>query len=341
METETLRYGVIGCAGMGTTHAAAVEGTADATLVACADVDEEIAREFATARDVAWYRDPVEMVVDADLDAVSVCTPNGTHADIVTALAETGVDILCEKPLDITPERVDRMIEACEREDVVLAGIFNRRTLGGPRLTREAVADGRLGDVVLADVQVKWHRTASYYEGWHGSTDLDGGILLTQALHGIDLLQWIVGDVERIAADLETCHHDVEAPDTAVASVVFENGARGQITASTAVYPQRPITVQVHGTEGTIEWRQGDEGLEAFETVDGLVDADTTAYDFDLGPEIEGQVRDFVRALLEGREPMVSPAEARKALDIVFAAQESVERGEWVDVDLEAVRGGR
>lgn len=346
MAGSDLRYGIVGCAGMGDTHAEAVEATDGTTLVACADIDDENARSFANDHGTAWYTDSAEMAVDADLDLVSVCTPNGTHLEIVTDLAEAGVDILCEKPLEITPERVDRLIDVCGREGVVLGCILQRRTLGGARLARDAVADGRLGDLIFGDVQVKWHRKQSYYTdtAWHGTTDFDGGILFTQALHGIDLLQWATGGIDRIAAELDTLHHDIEVPDTAVASVEFTDGGYGQITASTAVYPQQPISLRLHGTQGSIRWHEDksdreetdredkperEDELEEFETMDG---SDATPESFHLGTGIPGQVRDFVAAVREGRDPMVPPEEARKALAVAFAAQKAARCGEWVDI---------
>lgn len=329
MAANELRYGIVGCAGMGTIHADAVTKTEEATLVACADISEDNARAFGEEYGTDWYTDHTEMVAGADVDAVSICTPNGTHAEIVEDLAECGVDILCEKPLEITLERTNRVIDACEREGSVLGCVFQRRTMGGARLAHEAVSEGRLGEPILADVQVKWHREQSYFDaaGWRGTQDLDGGVLLTQALHGVDLLQWVMGGVERICASIDTLHQDVAVPDTAVASVEFSNGALGQITASTAVYPERPITLQVHGTEGTIRWHE--DGIDAYETVsDHAVDPEP----FHLGVGILGQVRDFVTAVHNGTFPMVPPEEARKAHDIVFAAEASAERGEWVDV---------
>lgn len=331
MVATDLRYGIVGCAGMGDTHADAVEAIDGVALVACADIDEGIARSFADRYGTAWYTDPAEMAVDAELDLVSVCTPNGTHLEIVTDLAEAGVDILCEKPLEITSERVDQMIRVCEREGVTLGCIFQRRTFGGARLAREAVADGRLGDVIFGGIEVKWHREQSYYDdvAWHGTTDLDGGILLTQALHGVDLLQWSAGGVDRVAAGLDTLHHDIEAPDTAALTVEFSEGGYGQLAATTATYPQRPITLQVHGTEGTVRWHEDD--VDEAVTVEGPIE--DAAEPFPMGVGIPGQVRDFIQAIREGRDPMVTPADAREALDIVFAAERSAERGEWIDVD--------
>ncbi|GAB3673137.1 Gfo/Idh/MocA family oxidoreductase [Halopiger thermotolerans] len=333
MATSKLRYGIVGCAGIGENHADAVEDLEDATLVACADIDEGVARSFGEAYDVAWYTDPAEMATDADLDIVSVCTPNGTHLEIVDALAEAGVDVLCEKPLEITRERVDELIDVCEREGITLGGIFQRRLYGGPQLAREVVADGRLGDLVFGNTEIKWHRDPSYYEdvGWHGTTDLDGGVLLTQALHGVDLLQWTAGKIERIAAEVDTVHHDVEVPDTAVASVEFANGGYGQITATTAMYPEERISLHLHGTEGSIKWHEDE--LELFETKDG---AEATPEPFHMGTGIPGQVRDFVAAIRDDREPMIPPGEARRALDITFALEKAAKTDQWVDVEYGA-----
>ena len=328
--SDELRFGVVGLAGMGTTHADAVRETDGATLVAGADLSADARATFADEYDVATYADAATMAADTDLDAVSVCTPNGTHADVVPALAEAGVHVLCEKPLDVTPERVNRVVRACEDAGVTLGVCLQRRTMGGPRLAREAVATGRLGSLTLADVQVKWKRTADYYAtGWRGTADLDGGILHTQALHGVDLLQWVGGGVEAVCAGLDTLHHDgIEVPDTAAAAVRFADGGFGTIAASTAVSPQYPITLQVHGTEGSVRWHQDE--LDEY-SVPGGDDPDPEP--FELGLDHVGLVRDFVHAIRYDREPEVSGRDALPAHDVVFAAFESAERGEWVDTD--------
>lgn len=328
--TEDIRYGIIGCSGMGGLHARALADVERARLVACSDIDEETAREFGDEHDCLAFSDHVEMIADADLDVASVCTPNGTHAEIVVDLAEAGVHVLCEKPLDVTLPRVDRMIEACDDAGMTFGCVFQRRTFFGPQLQRKALADGRLGELTLADVSVKWHREPSYYDvGWRGTADLDGGVLLTQALHGIDLLQWIVGDVERVCAQVKTLHHDIEVPDTAVLSLEFGSGALGQVTATTAMYPQYPITLNVHGTEGTVRWHQNE--VDEFVTTEGDVDYADESVPYE--GEHAGQIRDFVEAVREGREPMVTGREGRKAVAIVAAATASAREGRWVDLD--------
>ena len=328
--SEDIRYGIIGCSSMGDSHARALGDVDGAILVACADINEKYAEEFGAENDCASYTDHVEMVEDSDLDVVSVCTPNGTHSDIVVDLAETGVDILCEKPLDITLPKIDRMIEACDEAGVTLGCIFQRRTLFGPQLARKALNDGRLGDLILADVTVKWHREQPYYDvGWRGTEELDGGVLLTQALHGIDLLQWATGGVERVCAETKTLHQDIEVPDTAVLSLEFENGALGTVSATTAMYPQYPITLNLHGTEGTVRWHQDE--VDEFVTTEGEVDYEDE--EVPLSGEHVGQIQDFVDAVREGREPMVTGREGRKAVAIVAAAEKSSAEDRWVDLD--------
>ena len=320
-----LRYGIVGCSSMGRTHAEAVEATPGADLVACADVSDPAARDLAATHDCEAYADHAAMVESADLDAVSVCTPNGTHADVVVDAAEAGVAVLCEKPLDVTPERVDRLVGACRDAGVTLGGVFQRRTLPEMRFFREAVREG-VGRPLLAEAELKWHRGPSYYEGWHGSAGLDGGVLFTQALHVVDLLRWAVGDVERVAASVDALHHDVEVPDTAVASLEFENGARGQVSATTATRPSHPIRLRANGTDGSVSVHEG--GVDAYETAEGREEVN-------LDPREDPhtvQIRDFVTAVREDREPMVPPAEARAAVDVVFAAGASARRGEWVRV---------
>ena len=328
--TDAVRFGVVGCASMGRTHAEAIDRSEGAELVACADHSPSTARSFAAAHGCTAYADRAEMFADAPLDAVCVCTPNGTHREIVVDAAANGLDVLCEKPLDVTPARVDAMVDACREADVVLACVLQRRLLPSMRFAREVARRGELGRLLLADVAVKWHRDRSYYDdsAWHGTRALDGGVLFTQALHGVDLLQWVAGDVERVAGVSDARHHDIEVPDTAALSLRFADGAFGQVSATTAARPQRPITLELDGTEGSL--RVTEAGVESFETAGERPE-------FDLpDPPADGahteQVRDFVAAVTEDRPPMVPPAEARKALDVVFAAERSADRGEWVSL---------
>ena len=327
----SIRYGIIGCNGVATEHANGVETTTGTDLVACADLDAVIADEFGSEHDCRWYTDHIEMIDDAALDAVSICTPSGTHAEIAIGAAEAGANVLCEKPLDIYADSVDRMIDAATANNVTLGGVFQRRTHPSARRAKAAVSDDELGEMVVGDVQVKWHRTQGYYESseWRGTREMDGGCLMNQAIHGIDLLQWLMGGVERVNAICKTEARDVDVETVAVIVVEFENGAHGTIEASTITYPEQPVLVELNGQDGSVVLE--DDNITQFETRDGEVDTHTEHIEHGDGHAMI--VQDFVDAIREGREPMVPPEEARKAVDIILAAYESAAEGGWIEVE--------
>ena len=337
MTEELLRYAIVGCSSIGDEHAKSVKSANGVELVAGVDLDESAVREFAERHGTVPYTELESAVKENEIDAVSVCTPSGTHADVVVDCADLGVNVLCEKPLDVKAERVNRMIDACEDANVTLAGIFQRRTYPGARRAREAVVDGELGPLVLGDVAVAWERSQSYYDGaeWRGTREMDGGVLMNQAIHGIDLLQWIGGGIDRVSADLDTLAHEINVEDTAVINVRFESGALGQIRATTAAHVDHPVTVNVTGERGSLQIAR--EEVERFETVDGPVAFDAKRPERGVGHK--KQVQDFVDALRDGREPMVPGTEARKAVDIILAAYESDERDR--PVTIAEVRDGR
>lgn len=334
---DTVRYGVIGCAGVGRTHADSVEATTGAELVAGADLDEDEAAAFADEYDCAAYTDVAEMIGDGDVDAVSVCTPSGTHADVTETAARAGAHVLCEKPLDVYAERLGRMIRVCEDEDVTLAGVFQKRTSDGAQRAKRAVEDGEIGDLVLGDTQVKWFRSQAYYDsgGWRGTRDMDGGCLLNQAIHNIDALQWLAGGVESVQATTDALARDLECEDTAAIVLRFENGPLGTIEATTATKGGAD-RLELNGTEGSITLESG--AITDFCVGTGeesQYEAETERKAVTTEPQEWGEghaivVQDFVDALREGREPMVPGREAREAVDIILAAYESAERGEQV-----------
>jgi len=331
---------VVGCAGIGPTHAEAVRSVEGAELVACADLDADAASEFADEYDCAAYTDVGEMVADAGVDAVSVCTPSGTHADVTVEAARAGAHVLCEKPLDVYAERIDRMISVCEEEGATLAGVFQKRTHESAQRAKRAVEDGEVGELVLGDASVKWFRSQGYYDsgGWRGTRDMDGGVLMNQAIHNVDKLQWLAGGVEAVRAATGRLARELECEDTAAIALEFENGALGTISATTATKGGAD-RIELNGTDGSVVL--GPEGIREFEVGTGEESdygAETESRDLVVDDEEWGAahaavVRDFVEAVEEGREPMVPAREAREAVDVVLAAYESAERGERVALD--------
>lgn len=331
MADTPLRYAVVGCSGVGRTHAVGIRAAEGVELVAGVDLDGEVAREFAAEYGVAGFTDLETAVTEENLDAVSVCTPSGTHSDIVTEAAALGLDVLCEKPLDVTAERVNEMVAACNEAGVALSGVFQRRTHPGAQRAKQAVVESELGSLVLADVGVRWHRSQEYYDSadWRGTREMDGGVLLNQAIHGIDMLQWLGGGVERVSADLGTLARDIGVEDTAIIDVRFSSGALGQIRATTAAHTDHPVALDLTGEDGSLRLR-GEE-IDSFETTDGPVAVDTEDRP-EWGVAHAKQIQEFVNALREGREPPIPATEARKAVDVVLAAYAADDRGEPVAV---------
>ncbi|WP_266082953.1 Gfo/Idh/MocA family protein [Haladaptatus caseinilyticus] len=334
---ESLRYGIIGCIGIGQTHGQAVQNADGVELVACADVVPENGQSFAEEFECAAYTDTTEMIEDANIDAVSVCTPSGTHSRVVTEVAEAGADVLCEKPLDVFADRMDRMITACNNAGVTLAGVFQRRYDPAALRVKSAIAEGDLGKVVLGDTAVKWFRSQEYYDSgdWRGTRKMDGGVLMNQAIHMIDRLCWLVGDVEEVWATVDNVDRRLDCEDTAAIAVRFANGALGTIEGTTAVKGGLTRT-EVNGTEGSITIEEDDvshfevgTGEESFYSPETEIQ-DVVGKVSPLGEGHEAVVQDFVNALHEGRRPAVTGQEARSPVDLILAAYAAAERGEPV-----------
>ena len=340
-----LGIGIVGAGVIGAVHAAAVAGVDGARLVAVADPREDAGRRLADAHGAAWHADDAALVARPDVDAVILATPSGLHADQAVRAAGAGKHVITEKPMAIGLADADRMIAACEGAGVALAVIFQTRfTRDAVRLKR-AVEAGLFGRPVIGNAVVHWRRTDDYYAangGWRGTRALDGGgALMNQSIHTIDLLQWILGPVARLAADTATLDHAIETEDTAAAVLRFASGALGTIQGTTAADRDWPVRLEIVGTEGRAVLQHG--ALTGWEPRPGAVDADLlTAEDRALtdgwradepmGTGHQRQLRAIVAALRSGQEPPVPGREGRKAVELILAIYRAAETGAWVEL---------
>jgi UDP-N-acetyl-2-amino-2-deoxyglucuronate dehydrogenase len=211
---------------------------------------------------------------------------------------------------------------------------------------KKAVEQGRLGKLVLADAYVKWYRSTDYYQGWHGTWALDGGgALINQAIHNIDLVQWLSGSVTSITGHIATLRHKMEAEDTASALLTFRNGALGVIQAATSCWPGDPARAEFHGTQGTIVLEEGrivvwdladsspaeNQEMLSLETRDGTTSSDPTAVTHQAH---QAQIEDLIDAIEQDREPTVNGPEARKAIEIIRAIYLSSKLGKAIRLPL-------
>lgn len=338
-----LRFAIVGAGVIAPFHAKAITSNPQAELVAIADVEKPKAKKLAeefSVKDI--YTDYEIMLQREDIDAVSICVPSGLHAEVAIAAAEAGKHIFCEKPLDITVDKMDRMIRTARERQVKLGVVYQRRTFPAAIATRKAIQEGKLGKLVLGDAYLKYYRSPEYYRsaGWRGTWELDGGgALMNQGVHGVDLIQWMVGDVESVFAYSAPLVRSIEVEDTAVAAIKYKNGAFGVIQGTTSVYPGMETRFEIHGENGTIIF--GDSGIKQWSFADSQEEA----------PQVEGTlaasssatnisndghfvlVDDLIQAIREDRDPMIRGEEASKAVKLILAIYESARTGREIKLD--------
>jgi len=350
----THRVAIAGIGAVADLHADAVTAIDGAELVAGSCRTASKGEAFAAEYDAAWYEDTEAMLDEASPDVLVVCTPSGAHLEPTLAAAERGVHVLCEKPLEITTGRVDRMLDAAEDAGVRLGGVFQQRFDPGVQATQEAAADGRFGRFAVGTATVPWWREDDYYrDAWQGTRDLDGGgALMNQSIHGVDALQWLAGTALDVPADENPvaevtaytdrlAHGDdlMEVEDTAVAALRFRGGALGQVLAATSMYPGSDKELRLGGRDGTVAltddevttWQFRDE-----RPIDDEVGGDDAGGGGAADPMSIGggnhrrNVEAFLDAVETGDPFLLDGREARKAVEIVEAVYESAERGEPV-----------
>ncbi len=333
---QVVRFGIIGCGRIAPRHAQSLQQVAASKLVAVADVVESRAQHLAAEFGAAPYTDYHALLARADVDAVSVCVPSGLHAQVAIDAMHAGKDVLVEKPIAITLEDADRMIETSRRTGRTMGVVLQNRYNHPMQALRQAIDAGKLGTLHLGSACVRWYRPQSYYEdGWHGTWAMDGGALMNQSIHHIDALQWLMGPVQAVNAFTATRAHKMEAEDVGVAVVRFANGALATIEGSTLTWPQNlEGSVAVFGEHGSV--KIGGTALNRIELwkVAGELEQEAevlTSQRVDP-PSVYGYshrevLRDFVHAIQSGSEPGTPGAEARKSLALVLAIYESARRG--------------
>src|SRR6266478_4831375 len=252
--TDKLRFALIGCGVIGPTHAEAINSLPDAELVAVADIVPARAQKLADEYGVNAYTDIQEMLAREQLDVVNICVPSGLHGEIACQAMRAGKHVIIEKPMEIRLETIDEMLRVQREANVKLAVISQHRFDPASMHVHQLLEEQAFGRLVLGNTLVPWWRSQAYYDSgaWRGTWALDGGgVLLNQAIHSIDLLQWFMGPVKSIYAYTDTLVHSVETEDVAVAVLRFTNGALGTIVATTGAYPGVSTRIEIFGDKGS------------------------------------------------------------------------------------------
>ncbi len=348
-----IQFGIVGCGAIASVHAEVLGRLDGGRLASVYSRNSERREAFASDFGAEAFGNYEAFLANRSLDAVVLCTPNGTHLDYGIPAADAGKDLIIEKPLEVTVERGRRLLDHCLQAGVRLTVIYQNRFIPAIQELKQTVDQGLIGDLVMVRGSVKWFRDQDYYQKapWRGTLDLDGGgALINQAIHTVDLITWLAGPVASVQAFKGTLTHEgMEGEDNLVASMQFENGALGVFEASTSVTPAQNRMIELHGTRGTA-------------VLDGD-DLRITTGNGELSPSQEGQervtdsgnkpkqpgsgggaspfagfsgeyhlrqYRHIVEYMQSGHTPMVSGEESLISLAFVEAAYRSSEKGESV-----------
>ncbi len=334
-------FGIVGGGMIGAVQAAAIEQINGAKLVAVCGRDEKRTAEFATKFGAVAYTDYDNFLQHPGLHVVNICTPSGSHAELGIRAAEAGKHVLTEKPIETTLEKADALIEACDRAGVKLGVIFQSRFLPAVQRIKLAVEEGRLGKLMVGDALVKWYRAPEYYtDSWHGTMAQDGGgALINQAIHTVDLLRWMMGPVESAFAMKAALRYPhIEAEDTLVGTVKFQNGALGMIQATTSVKPGFKRRLEISGERGSIILDGDAISVWAIDGEDSNLGEAEQLTDGSANPAAisnEGhrrQIEDMMHSIIENRPPMIDGSEGRKSLELVVALYAAANEGRPVQL---------
>lgn len=332
-----LKFALLGCGRIAKRHSELlghnqIEG---AGLSAVCDIDEVKAKKIGEQFGVPYFTDMHEMLKKTNIDVVTVLTESGYHAKHVLELAQYKKHIVVEKPMALTLDDADEMIQACDEAGVKLFVVKQNRFNVPVVKTREALEEGRFGKLVMGTVRVRWCRPQAYYDqdSWRGTWALDGGVLTNQASHHIDLLEWMMGDVESVQAMSRTALVNIEAEDTAIVNIRFRNGALGIVEATTAVRPKDlEGSLSIMGEEGTVEIGGfAVNQMKVWNFEETLAGDDEVMGEYSVNPPNvygfghQAYYEHVVDSILNNKKHLVDGLVGRKSLELINAIYESIE----------------
>lgn len=335
---RTWRFGVIGCGAIADFHMKAVQAMDNARLVCVSSRNEAKARSVAEREGCDWTADYKELLARTDIDIVCVTTSSGSHARIGMDALAAGKHLIVEKPLAMTAGEAQRLVREAEKRGLTLSVIFQRRFEPPYMAVKQAIDSGAIGKLLIAEVSLPNYRTQAYYDqaDWRGTRAEDGGALMNQGIHSLDLLLWYCGEAQAVIGKTATQTHKIEAEDLGLAIVQFKNGAFGTVMASTNCYPGFNQSISLYGEKGAIKLngtRVTHWSVPGVEEPAGSDAAGGAANPLSISFEYHRmQLEDVVSAIENGRAPLIAGEDGWRAVQLVEAIYESAARGAQVEV---------
>ena len=341
----TIHIGLIGGGNITETHARAASAIAGVKIAGIYGTNPEKVAALSRKYGGKPYQDFDAFLAHRPMDFVAIGSPSGMHATHGIAAAKRGLHVLTEKPIDISTSRADALIEAAELSGMKLGVMFQDRAKPGIRQLKDWISTGVIGTPLQVDARVKWYRPPEYYSQskWRGTLALDGGgALINQAVHTVDLLLWLLGDVTRVRACTATVMHQIEVEDTALAILEFSSGVRGVLQATTAAYPGYPRRVELTGSEGTVilehdrivaaDLRRAAPGFSDGSLPDQNQSASSAVVDDFRGHQ--ALFEDFIRAIENNTKPVCDGRDGRRSVAVVEAIYRAARNLDGEAVDL-------
>ena len=335
-----IKFALIGCSPIAKKHAESLKRIKETKLSAVCDLNEQRAKALASEYGVPCFTDYRRMLEsEKDIDVVTVLTPTGDHAKRVLDLMPHHKHIVVEKPMALRLEDADRMIRSCDEAGIKLFVVQQNRYNRPIRILREALVAGRFGKLVMGTIRVRWCRRDSYYKEapWRGTWAADGGVLTNQASHHIDMLVWMMGEVESVVSMTARRLADIEAEDTGVAILKFRNGALGVVEATTATRPKDlEGSISVLGEKGSVV--VGGFAMDKLMTweFENPIAEDRNVFqtDGENPKDFAWNHTEYLRGVVEtvknGKKALVDGPEGRKSLELINALYESAKTGREV-----------
>ncbi|AGA70630.1 putative dehydrogenase [Desulfitobacterium dichloroeliminans LMG P-21439] len=342
---KKMRFAIIGCGRIAPKHAESILALEEAELVAVCDIVPEKAQAFADKYGAKPYLFYEEMLEKEEIDVVTIATESDLHAPIGIICAKAGKHVMVEKPMAMTLASADELIRTCHEAGVKLSVIHQNRYNKSIKLMRQALEEGRFGKLTHGQASVRWNRNDAYYSQapWRGTKLQDGGVLMNQSIHNIDLLQWTFGPVESVFGYTRTALRKIEMEDVGVAVIKFKSGALGVIEAASTIYPKNiEETLNVFGETGSViiggiavnrveAWEFSDNEEEKKKIFAGQENDPPNVYGFGHREVI----KDMIDSIHEDRTPAIPGEEGRKALEIILAIYKCQETKEPVVFPVE------
>jgi UDP-N-acetyl-2-amino-2-deoxyglucuronate dehydrogenase len=341
--TGPVRIALVGCGRISKNHLDAIARVDGLQLVSVADTDVARAEAVGAEQGVPAFGSLEAMLAAVPSDLVTVCTPSGLHPQHGIVAARAGRHVLTEKPMAISLASADELVQACDAAGVHLFVVKQNRLNPSIQLLKRAVDKGRFGRIYMANVTVRWTRPQEYYdaEPWRGTWEFDGGAIMNQASHYVDLMQWLVGPVESVMAKTATQARRIEAEDSGVAVLKFRSGTLGVLEVSVLTYPRNlEGSITLLGEKGSVKiggtavnkvehWQFAD-----YDDDDKLIESASTNPPNVYGFGHEGYYRNALSVLQGAAKPDTDGRAGRKSLELILGIYESAKTGREVPIPL-------